>query len=97
MTSLHTTTGETTTGQASTGQATAGRQHLTHEVLNQVPPLAGYDVADDPALLAAAGREGAAWAEAGLHELGELAGAAGTQEHARLANEHPPVLRTHDA
>ncbi len=97
MTSLHTTTGETTTGQASTGQATAGRQHLTHDVLNQVPPLAGYDVADDAALLAAAGREGAAWAEAGLHELGELAGAAETQEHARLANEHPPVLRTHDA
>ncbi len=31
-----------------------------------------------------------------LHELGLLAGAADTQEHARLANEHPPVLRTHD-
>ena len=26
-----------------------------------------------------------------------LAGAAGTQEQARLANVHPPVLRTHDA
>jgi len=71
--------------------------HLTHDVLNQVPLLAGYDVADDPALLSAAGREGAGWAEAELHELGELAGARETQEHARLANEHPPVLRTHDA
>jgi putative acyl-CoA dehydrogenase len=66
-------------------------------VLNQVPPLAGYDVADDPALLAAAGREGAGWAADSLHELGVLAGTAETQEHARLANEHPPVLRTHDA
>jgi putative acyl-CoA dehydrogenase len=66
-------------------------------VLNQVPLLAGYDVADDPALLAAATREGAGWAGDSLHELGELAGARETQEHARLANEHPPVLRTHDA
>ena len=71
--------------------------HLTHDVLNQVPLLAGYDVADDPALLSAAAREGAGWAEAELHELGELAGAPETREHARLANEHPPVLRTHDA
>jgi putative acyl-CoA dehydrogenase len=77
--------------------ASSAGPHLTHDVLNQVPPLAGYDVADDPALLAAAAREGAGWAEAGLHELGELAGAGETQEHARLANEHPPVLRTHDA
>jgi putative acyl-CoA dehydrogenase len=74
----------------------AARPHVTHQVLNQVPPLAGYDVADDPALLEAAGREGAGWAADRLHELGRLAGAADTQEHARLANEHPPVLRTHD-
>ncbi len=67
-----------------------------HLVLNQVPPLAGYDVADDPALLAALQREGAGWAGPELHELGVLAGAAATQEQARLANEHPPVLRTHD-
>ncbi len=77
-------------------QSAAG-PHLTHDVLNQVPLLAGYDVADDPALLSAAGREGAGWAEAELHQLGELAGGRETQEHARLANEHPPVLRTHDA
>jgi putative acyl-CoA dehydrogenase len=77
-------------------QSTTG-PHLTHDVQNQVPLLAGYDVADDPSLLSAAGREGAGWAEAELHELGELAGSRETQEHARLANEHPPVLRTHDA
>jgi len=68
----------------------------SHEVLNQVPPLAGHDVADDPALLAAVQREGAGWARDELHDLGVLAGSAATQEHARLANEHPPVLRTHD-
>ena len=77
--------------------APAARPHTTHAVLNQVPPLAGHDIADDPALLAAAGREGAGWAEPQLHELGLLAGTAGTQEHARLANGHPPVLRSHDS
>jgi putative acyl-CoA dehydrogenase len=68
----------------------------THDVRNQVPPLAGHDVADDPALLEAVEREGAGWAAAELHELGLLAGQAETAERARLANEHPPVLRTHD-
>ncbi len=71
--------------------------HRTHEVLNQVPPLAGHDVADDPALLGALDREGAPWAVADLHALGSLAGAADTQERARLANESPPVLRSHDS
>jgi putative acyl-CoA dehydrogenase len=71
--------------------------HVTHEIQNQVPPLAGHDVAADPALLEAVEREGAGWATAELHELGLLAGAATTQERARLANEHPPVLRSHDA
>jgi putative acyl-CoA dehydrogenase len=69
----------------------------THEVLNQVPPLADYDVAGDPALVAGVQREGGGWAEAELHELGVLAGAADTQEHARLANVHEPLLRTHDS
>ncbi len=70
---------------------------VTHEVLNQVPPLTGFDVADDAALLAALHREGGGWAEPELHELGLLAGAAQTQELARLANVYKPVLRTHDA
>ncbi len=74
----------------------SSRQQPGHEVLNQVPPLAGHDVADDPALLAALAREGAGWARDELHDLGVLAGSATTQERARLANEHPPVLRTHD-
>jgi putative acyl-CoA dehydrogenase len=72
-------------------------RHATHEVLNQVPPLVGYDVAQDAALLSALAREGGSWAEPELHELGWLAGDADTQEHARLANVNKPVLRTHDS
>lgn len=69
---------------------------VTHEVLNQPPPLAGYDAAEDPALLEALGREGAGAAAPELHELGLLAGSAQTQEQARLANDCVPTLRTHD-
>jgi putative acyl-CoA dehydrogenase len=76
---------------------TQSRRHATHEVLNQVPPLAGYDVANDAALLEAVRREGGGWAESELHELGVLAGTAATQEQARLANVNKPVLRTHDS
>ncbi|GLZ12473.1 acyl-CoA dehydrogenase [Actinomadura sp. NBRC 104425] len=68
----------------------------THEVFNQVPPLVGHDVADDPALLDGLTREGAGWAAEGIRELGRLAGTEQAQEWGRLANEHPPVLRTHD-
>ncbi|GLW64179.1 acyl-CoA dehydrogenase [Actinomadura rubrobrunea] len=68
----------------------------THEVFNQVPPLVDYDVADDPALLEGLEREGAGWAAERLHELGRLAGTERAQEWGRLANEYPPVLRTHD-
>jgi putative acyl-CoA dehydrogenase len=68
----------------------------THEVFNQPPPLSGYDVAADPAMLDALRREGAGWAEDGVRELGALAGSAQAQEWGRQANEHPPVLRTHD-
>ncbi|GAA1550051.1 acyl-CoA dehydrogenase family protein [Actinomadura kijaniata] len=68
----------------------------THEVFNQVPPLEGHDLADDAALLDGLDREGAGWAAAEVHELGRLAGTARAQEWGRLANEYPPVLRTHD-
>ena len=68
----------------------------THEVTNQVPPLVGHDVAADAALLDGLHRNGAGWAEPELHELGQLAGSEQAQEWGRLANAHPPVLRTHD-
>jgi putative acyl-CoA dehydrogenase len=68
----------------------------THQVFNQPPPLTGYDVADDPALLDGLRHQDAGWAEAALHDLGRRAGSEQAQDWGRLANEHPPVLRTHD-
>ena len=68
----------------------------THEVFNQPPALAGYDVARDPAMLDALRREGAGWAEDEVRELGRLAGSALVQEQGQQANENPPVLRTYD-
>ena len=69
----------------------------THEVFNQTPPLAGYDLFTSDAVLAeAVDREGARWARPELEGLGTLAGAAATQELGRLANEHRPELRTFD-
>ncbi|GAA1195339.1 putative acyl-CoA dehydrogenase [Kitasatospora gansuensis] len=69
---------------------------ITHEVTNQVPDLYGHDVAADPTLLAALHRAGAGWAESRLHELGRLAGTEQAADWGRLANDNPPVLRTHD-
>ncbi|MEV0125692.1 acyl-CoA dehydrogenase family protein [Streptomyces sp. NPDC050703] len=73
----------------------------THTVTNQAPPLVGYDVfaSDralvegverhlDPALIDTARDE--------LSLLGRSAGSAQAQEWGALANENPPVLRTHD-
>lgn len=68
----------------------------THEVANQVPPLVGYDVAEDATLLTGLADEGAGWAADDLHRLGRLAGSAEVQEMARVVNECRPVLRTHD-
>ncbi len=68
----------------------------THEVTNQPPPLAGHDVADDPALLPALRAFGAGWAEPELRDLGRRAGSGEVIEMARAVHEHPPVLRTHD-
>ena len=68
----------------------------THEVTNQVPLPYGHDSAADPGLIDALRRAGAGWAEPELHELGRLAGSEQAGEWGRLANEHPPVLRTHD-
>ena len=68
----------------------------THEVTNQPPPLVGYDVAQDPALFGALEAAGAGWAAPELHELGTLAGSAEVAEKARVVNENPPQLRSHD-
>ena len=69
---------------------------VTHEVLNQPPPLEGYNLFDQDAVLReAVQREGGAW---GLERLGEFGRVVGG-EPLRLgatADRNPPVLRTHD-
>ncbi|WTL66996.1 isovaleryl-CoA dehydrogenase [Streptosporangium sp. NBC_01495] len=69
---------------------------MTHDVFNQAHPLTGHDVSADAALMDGVEREGAGWATGELHRLGLLAGSEQAQDWGRLANEHPPVLRTHD-
>jgi putative acyl-CoA dehydrogenase len=68
----------------------------THEVLNQVPPLEGWNVfSSNTPLVEALEREGASWARERALELGRLIGGE-PQQWGALANEHKPVLRTHD-
>ncbi|WP_346620894.1 acyl-CoA dehydrogenase family protein [Blastococcus montanus] len=70
---------------------------VTHEVTNQVPPLAGHDpIAGDAVLAEACLRHADAATLDSLRELGRLAGSEQAQEWGRLANENPPRLRTHD-
>ncbi len=75
-------------------ESAAGR---THEVFNQAPPFEGVDLySSNTALLEAVQREGAAWIDEQARELGAFAGSAEAIELGRLANENPPILRTHD-
>ncbi|WP_206510128.1 acyl-CoA dehydrogenase family protein [Rhodococcus sp. BGS-1C] len=68
----------------------------THIVSNQVPDLVPYDTSEDASLMEGLRREGAEWAEADVRRLGVRAGSVEAQNWGRLANEYPPVLRTHD-
>ena len=69
----------------------------THEVTNQPTPLADYNVFEaDAALVAAVEREGADWARDRISAVGQYAGSQHAVELGRLANENPPMLRTHD-
>jgi len=63
---------------------------------NQPPPLAGYDLfSGNRPLVEALRREGAAAEEERCVAFGRLCGGE-PLELGRLANEHPPTLRTHD-
>src|SRR6059036_2739059 len=78
------------------GLAYAGGTMPTHQVLNQPPPLEGYNLfAADRALAEGLRRERAAWAEERVRTLGELAGGEALRWGVQ-ANANPPVLRTHD-
>ncbi len=78
-------------------EMTSQGTRVTHTVLNQPPPLAGYDVyAADSVLTEAVEREGGGWAGPVLGELGRLAGDQTWIDRGFQANEHPPRLRSHD-
>jgi putative acyl-CoA dehydrogenase len=69
----------------------------THEVLNQAPPLAPYNVFEaDLPLREALEREGGGWGVDRLRDTGELAGSPEALEHADRAERNEPILRTHD-
>ncbi|ODT21172.1 MAG: DNA alkylation response protein [Hyphomicrobium sp. SCN 65-11] len=68
----------------------------THEVTNQPPPFEGRNLfADDAPLRSAIARYAPQAADA-LHALGTTFGSQEAFERGRLANEHPPRLKTHD-
>jgi putative acyl-CoA dehydrogenase len=69
----------------------------THEILNQPPPLADYNLfGSDRALGETVRREGADWAAAALSELGARLGRTETINWGFQANRSPPELRTFD-
>ena len=65
-------------------------------VLNQPPPLRGYNMYEtNVPLVEALKREGAAWADERCRQIGDdLDGE--LDELGRVANENPPKLKTHD-
>src|SRR5579875_261988 len=70
---------------------------VAQEALNQPPPLVGYNVfAQDAALREGVERDGAAWANAQLHEIGQHAGSHVVIQWGDDANAYPPVLHTYD-
>jgi putative acyl-CoA dehydrogenase len=75
----------------------SGAGFRTHDVLNQPSPLQNYNPFEvDRALVDGVRREGAGWAEPALSTLGARVGSEEVIHWGFLANEVPPVLRTHD-
>ncbi|WP_407062249.1 isovaleryl-CoA dehydrogenase [Caldimonas mangrovi] len=69
----------------------------THEVINQSAPLSGYNLfTTNRPLRDALAFHSPGHDDAPLRALGETAGAAEMQQHARLANVHAPLLHSHD-
>ena len=62
----------------------------THEVINQVPPLIGYNPSTSPALSEALVREGGGWGVDEVSALGAIAGTARAQRWGELADRNEP-------
>ncbi len=74
-----------------------GAGRITHDVVNQAPPLAPSNLfTADASLVEALEREGGGWGHERAATAGERWGSPEVLEWAVQANEHPPVLRTHD-
>src|ERR1700710_1333677 len=71
-------------------------QYSTHKVLNQARPARGFNAFTGDAVLRGAIDREASWAADRCAALGAIAGDEEVQELARLANRHPPELKTHD-
>lgn len=70
---------------------------LTHLVENQPPPFEDVNLfTSDAALQEAVAREGGGHAARSLVAFGLVCGSADSYERARLANDNPPRLETHD-
>jgi putative acyl-CoA dehydrogenase len=69
----------------------------THEVVNQPPPLADYNLFESNQVLKeAVEREGADWAKDRISAVGEFGGSSKAIELGFQANQNPPKLKTHD-
>ena len=69
----------------------------THEVVNQTPPLLGYNpFSADVALQEALAREGGDWGADRALALGAILGSEEADAHSRRAQRNLPVLHTHD-
>ena len=81
----------------STQPASPPRPSRTHAVDNQAPPLQDYNVFEqNRPLVEALEREGGGWARERVAALGAISASREAIDWARLANENPPRLRTHD-
>src|ERR1700760_2266112 len=70
----------------------------THDIFNQTPPLADYNLFhSDLGLQEAVAREGAGSAREELTAAGAELGTAAMADHARLANRYTPVLQAFNA
>ncbi|WP_018683271.1 acyl-CoA dehydrogenase family protein [Actinokineospora enzanensis] len=69
----------------------------THEVANQAPPVHRLDpLACDPTLVSAVRAFGSGAVLSSLEPVAKEAWAVESRQQGRLANDHPPTLRTHD-